>query len=464
MVAGIVMKWHRELGRTATLVVLTLALVRPGEPLHGTVGDTQPAIAPAAVYDANPSHLWNRVHSCLFIRRGPDGAEYGADIPDPLLWQQTKHLLTGESHHQAIQCLDEFLKTHGEDQVQDPIKRAAFQHELWAVFDWAEFRPKPYSRHPQALRSRLGQIMRRVALTPEQVRKLPDTYEEAVASRQFPAEYDPAQPTRAFLPPDLFRPDGPWICLTGYSAGPTALMHFTGRSRFLVFMRLPGGRGRTLEYVRSLRASGEPPRVKGDGASGNAPAYLNLKLPQFPVGTEVALVRQMLVMDAEGNLAATPITESVQLRVYHAVTPGTRYMNDINGPSSHDQDPFEFRFSRATLFARHSGGLTAVRPEDTEYRVVFTQGIDPFESPDSFFGRPSVILDNCRHCHGDSGIHSVQSRLRWMNRNEQTADPAWEASLAHAIEWETSRTIERKQQQFEFRLLQQYWSRGGSPK
>jgi hypothetical protein len=93
----------------------------------------------------------------------------------------------------------------------------------------------------------------------------------------------------------------------------------------------------------------------------------------------VALVRQM-VIDDQGKLTPTALTESVQLRVYHAITPGTQYMNYINGPSSHDQDFFEFRIRRQDLFARHSVGLVAVHPGETEFATFSTHGTDAFES------------------------------------------------------------------------------------
>lgn len=80
--------------------------------------------------------------------------------------------------------------------------------------------------------------MQRVALTPEQIRRLSDTYQEAVDSREFAIDYDPAQPTRPFLP-ELFRADGPWVCLSGYSSGPTASGQFTGRARFLILCVFP---------------------------------------------------------------------------------------------------------------------------------------------------------------------------------------------------------------------------------
>ena len=88
------------------------------------------------LYDASPNHLWNRVHASFHVRVAPDGSEYGFDAVDPLLWHETRHLLTGHSHAQAIGVLDEFLASNGERLIGDPLKRAVFQHDLWAIFDW----------------------------------------------------------------------------------------------------------------------------------------------------------------------------------------------------------------------------------------------------------------------------------------------------------------------------------------
>lgn len=431
-------KSHRALAIRAVVVALTsgaLVLARPAAHSRGTAEDRTPVPTPVAIFDPDPNHIWNRLHACLLIRRAPDGKEYGADTLDPLLWWQTRHLLEGDSHRRALDCLDEFLRTHAEKSIADPIKRAIMQRDLWAVFDWTVANRQSPER--QALQTRLVQVMSRLALTREQMGALPDTYADAVASRQFPAEYDSANPHRAFLPPDLLSPDGSWICLSGYSAGPTAIQHFffSGRSRFLIFMRLPGGRQKTVEYVRSLRATAEPEIM-------NSPRQLlNLKLPQFPIGTEVALLRQLIVIDAGGKLVPTPVTESLQIRFYHAVTPGTQYMNFMDGSSTHDQDFFEFRFSRSTLFAGR-GGLIAVQPEEMEYPNLFTHGFD--------WEAPSLILDRCRFCHAGSGIHSIRSRQQWMNRNPHSADPGWNAPLVQAVDWETAKTIERKQEEPNF--------------
>ena len=54
-----------------------------------------------------------------------------------------------------------------------------------------------------------------------------------------------------------------------------------------------------------------------------------------------------------------------------------------------------------------------------------------------------------RACHSDSGIHAVQSRLRWMRGDD--------ASFAHAVEWETAKTIEKKLRERDFALLRRDW-------
>jgi hypothetical protein len=403
------------------------------------------------VFDPDPNHIWNRTYACLFVRQTPNGTEYGADALDPLLWSETQHLLKGDSHRRALACLDVFLRSHTERAVQNPLKRAIFQRDLWALFDWAAAgQSLPQQR--RELEVRLADAIRRLAITSEQVRALPDTYAAALATRQFELAYEPLNSRQPFLPPELFRSDGPWVCLSAYSDEPTAIVHFSGRSRFLVFMRLPGGRDATLAYIHKLRSSSEAPLLN----NGSPSTRLNLALPQFPVGTAVALVRQMIVIDNHGKLAPTALTESVQLRVYHAITPGTQFMNYINGPSSHDQDFFEFRMSRPELFARHSGGLVAVHPGETEFVTFRTQGTDAFESTTPL-DQQGVILEGCRSCHSDSGIHSVQSRLQWMKLSQSLNTEIDGGKHGDPITWETDVTITRKQQQPDFNLLLDLW-------
>ena len=425
-------------------VVLLLAAAIAFPPWNP--GAAQSPLPSVKVFDLDPNDIWNRTYACLFVRQTYDGTEYGADALDPLLWSETQHLLSGDSHRRALACLDVFLRSHAERADQNPLKRAILQRDLWTLFDWV-VAGNTLPQQRQELEVPLAEAIRRLAITPEQVRTLPNTYSEAVATQQFARAYDPQNPRQPFLPPELFRSNGPWVCISAYSYEPTAIAHFSGRSRFLVFMRLPGGRDATLAYIHKLRSSSEPPLLR----SGSGPNLLNLALPQFPVGTMVALVRQMIVIDNRGKLTPSNMTESVQLRVYHAISPGMKYMNFINGPSSRDQDFVEFRMSRPELFAHHNGGLRALHAEETEFATFSTHGVDAFESTTPLM-QQEVILDRCRACHSDSGIHSVQSRLQWMSLSrslgEKHGDP---------ITWETNVTIRRKQQRLDFNVLQDLW-------
>ena len=96
--------------------------------------------------------------------------------------------------------------------------------------------------------------MRRLALGAREINALPDNHTQAAASGAFAKEYDPANRDRVFLPPELFQPRGPWVCIKS-DQGPVAENHVgsvSGRSRFLVFVRLPQGRQATLDYFRAV--------------------------------------------------------------------------------------------------------------------------------------------------------------------------------------------------------------------
>jgi len=428
-----------------SIIVLVLAMLCNGAPAV--------ALGPGGIviFDPDPDHIWNRTYSCLFVRDGPDGSEYGSDTVDPLFWPRTQYLLTGKSHERAVACLDSFLRSHAERAIQDPLRRVILQHDLWALFDWAASEDDDgLQKQRRELETRLSEAIRRLALTSEQFRTLPDTYEATVAARAFAPAYDSQNRQQPFLPPDLFRPDGPWVCLSARSVQPTAILHFTGRSRFLVFMKLPQGRDTTLAYTSKLRSSYEPLIRNEPGLE-----FLNLTLPQFPVGTEVALVRQMIGLDTVGKLVPTRLTESVQIRVYHAITPGTKYMNYINGPSSHDQDFFEFQMRRQQLFAGQGGGLLAMTPNQTEFATFSAHGFDPFEES-SPLREQGVVLQRCPACHADSGIHSVQSRLQWMQRQSNREEPKPDPNTDPVV-WETSVTAAFKENRREFKLLQNLW-------
>jgi hypothetical protein len=166
-------------------------------------GLQSPSVSGRALYDPNPEHVWNRVHAALQVRTAASGEQFGFDTLDPLLWRETKHLLTGPSHTRALDLLDEFLHANGERLILDPVKRAVFQRDLWAVFDWAMSRHDDAQEARMALAQRLVRVVRRVALARKEIEALPDTYDLAAVSGGFGDWSHGAQP-QGVLPRDLF--------------------------------------------------------------------------------------------------------------------------------------------------------------------------------------------------------------------------------------------------------------------
>jgi hypothetical protein len=383
------------------------------------IGQSQPQSGRSAqaIYASDPDHIWNRLFRLFYVRHARDGREYGGDELDPYLWRQTKYLLSGSSNDQALKLLDDFVEKHSERAVTDPLKRAFFQRDLLAIYDWLSLSRDEQTQGLFDLQKLLIEIIRRLALSEDQIRKLPDNYEDAIRAHVFPTTYDPADPKRAFLPADLFDPKGSWVCLGEEHGRPVPSDHlefFDGRSIFLVFFQVPGGRGKTLDYLAKLR---DVPKTWGanpdllpylrDGQADLAGLVPYPEPPQFPIGTRMALVRQIVLIDSHGNPTRPNLTESVQMRVYRAIH------FDLGGTGTHSQDFFEFRVSREGLLSGHGGGLRAIVPGEKEFAFFRAHGNDVFESeaekPESEEG---IVLLTCSSCHEFAGMHSFISYSR----------------------------------------------------
>jgi hypothetical protein len=428
------------------------------------------------LYDPNPQHLWNRLYAALFVREDQRGTIYGDDSLDPVLWIHSRHLLESESHDRAVHVLDEFLQTHAEKQIGDPLKRAMLQHDLWAVFDWTvqqstEHLGDPdYATEKLALQTRLAEMMRRLSLTPDEIKSLPDNYRQGITSATFATEYDPTHREQPFLPPDFFDPHGSWAGITpspDFEDLGVAKMHtfnVSGRSSFLVFVRLPGGHKATMDYFQTLWNFTEPwvpvPHPGEDQVTSNP------DLPSFPAGTEMALVRRMNLFDNKGNLVTTPITESVQIRVYREITSTLeRYFsgNWADVVRNSGQEFYEIKLTRSLLFSNRNGGLRATRRDETELPTFQQQGQDEIEemdqNPDLRKGQLPV-LQACAACHSGGGVRSFNSRdaLFRPNRKQVEAEQSDYGSIYSgdnsAIDW--------KQNRYDWGLLNGYW-RAPSP-
>ena len=319
--------------------------------------------------------------------------------------------MTGARHREALDLLDEFIAKDGGKLIKDPLKRAVLQHDLWAVFDWSadpDAADAPETAHlateRRALQTRLSRILHLLAPTAEQVGRMPDTYADAVAAGTFARTYDPDKVDKPFLPPDLFEAEGPWVMLAenpGRLATPAHVQAFGGRSAFFAFLNLPQGRKATLEYLERLRTFPNPLLPRPASGSG---ILLNPDLPQFPAGTQVALVRELMVIDDQGDLFPTHVLEELQFRVYRDVP-------KADNQRMSKQDFYEFRMSRSRLFSGESGGLPHEGSDAVAFGRLNREPDDPFEQAGRT-PRPSPILSECVACHGAAegpGVQSVQS-------------------------------------------------------
>jgi hypothetical protein len=428
--------------------------------------DTSLKLPEVAIYDRDPHHLWNRLYATLYVRTGKDGKEYGNDELDPFLWPDSKYLLTEPRFRQVIAVLDEFKGKNGAKPIGDPLKKAMFQRDLWAIFDWladAEAEHQTEKSHRRELRKRLARIIGQVALSAEGIRGLPDNYAVALGGKIFPPKHDPSDPQKAFLPPDLLATDGPWVLLGVRGVlltAPSHMQFFGGRSAFFVLMNLPQGRKATLDYLQKLRSFPNPlmPRPADRGGPGPPLPILNPDLPQFPVGTQVALVREMMLIDNQGTITPTRLVEDIQFRVFRDIPTKVNVPLERFDDLYSNQDFYEFQLRRKDLFSERAGGLHPVQPQEEESAYHLFLGSlavvrDPLEAPAAqrSSGR-SVILRSCTHCHGGPhvsggpGIHSLRSYRRDFSQPPDLVDAS--------RRWEEEAAVRSKRQHYSWGLLQ----------
>jgi hypothetical protein len=416
------------------------------------VADPPAKFEPVAHYDPAPAHLWNRLHIALLTRPDHDGKTLGRDGLDPVVFPTTKRLLQGPTHTEVVKLLDEFL-AGGHQLVRDPVKRAVMQRDLWAVFDWAAYPfgnfyigGDPIAIRHGPLQERLAQAIRKLAPSKAEAEALPDTYALAVKSKAFPVAFDPAKPNDPFLPPDLFDPAGPWVSVSRPRDQPTPIASeharvFAGRSAFLVFIRLPEGRKATLAYLDKLNTFPKswkvPPREPDETGHRPPPPELNPEVPQFPAGTQVALVRQLVVVMNDGKPTPAPLTESVQIRTYREILPPEK---DTDPHAEKAQGFVELELRRADLFVGRNGGLRATRGDELipPALTFFRSWTDPFEAKtEDTHPRPEPAFRLCAACHSRGGIRGVNSYTQ-ARAERPGLFPASVADVrARSAEWKT---------------------------
>jgi hypothetical protein len=373
------------------------------------------ADSPAAIYSPDPNHLWNRLYDAMATRTVEE-VKYGADISEP-------YPDDFDDHARLIATLDEFLATLGNGEVPGELPRALLLNDVWTAFDVS------IRYGDNDLQVRLARAIERLGMPASAVAGLPDNYAQAAAAQEYAKDFDPSHPEVAFLPPDLFDPNGPWVQI-GESGrdltAPTHVQMVSGRSAFFVFMRCPGGRKATLAYLEQLNLHPTPWQSDASIGTRYYPDHRKVRMsvlqphpntPRFPEGTVVALVRRMMVVDEKMDPVLTPITQKVQFRVYRKQDAAER-----EAPRAFDQAQsiYEFVMRRKELIAGVRGGLHLVTHGEKEYQALLVPmrrgGAEYFAGP--------VVLQTCKTCHSGENIFSVRSYLGENDSNNPQLLPA----------------------------------------
>ena len=360
-------------------------------------------LAPQPIYSADAADPWNRLFFLLFTRAVrarviADGAapfaagderlrvsdrsvtriESGDRAIDPLYpswtWMGSAsfdfapgepwRILRDAQSSQVRAALEGVRRTAGS---RTPMARALMQADLWSVHDMLHaltvargIAPAWRDRVDRAseLRPLVVSTMRALALTREEIARLPDTYRAAM---------------KALTLPDLTAREGGWI----------EFRWFPTRSHYSA-----------AEFRRASRVF-----LKPRGTPPNPAAFLDAfrERPGDDRGTldSVALLTQLMLVARDGTVMPSPIAYEVQLRG--------------NAARTRDGDTPQYELSRRRLLSSPAtGGLVPFAATAAVYMPMAGNDLS-FATPPRLDGDPVVapLSTRCAACHGGTGVGHI---------------------------------------------------------
>jgi hypothetical protein len=397
-------------------LVLSLSLVAAALgffPLAQTSGQRSQKIALAAspepIYARDPNDAWNRIFYFLFSRRietrlsdeFPEGAPFSeqplfqsdiipkihaslrvferTEIGDraidpfyPSLFSSTgsELVLAEPAYSEFVEALQDALN---ESAPRPTIARGLMESDLWAAHDMFSLSftlpaEKDLEQRRQRVVDLLSLLIKKVALTPDEIKTLPDNYAAAVQRHSLP---------------DLFRKDGGWVEVRWFPHR----MHDASAG-----------------YRRVARIFVKP---------AHPPQDMRKFLNALPDSTDtpaaldgVALVTQLLLIDAQGKLQPTKLTTEIQARIFEKTNAGAFKRTTLQVAE----------ISRKLLAQEpESGGLI---PEDEAAPNYLSSAGNDYSFASGQIGsaepynRPPVqvkLRTRCAFCHGNNDLTFLMS-------------------------------------------------------
>jgi hypothetical protein len=356
------------------------------------------ALAAEPLFDPRPGHPWDQAREAFYARRFTTGEVFEHPHASAPPWHEYMPFTHDAAFHERVVAVLEAVEKLPPAQMEEQPapRRLVLLRDLWAAFDalrWAHNRwpeedkdvaTKALARRDELLQ-RIARVMRRLELTEDEVRALPDAFKVVAEKKLYPKAFDPAAGDRAFFPSDLLDKDGPWLAYAGEkepTAGGVLHTNFVNqRSVFTLHLRTPDGRDGGLKYFREYIKAGRRLDV--------------------PPGSTLALLGRAVVPTRSGRLLVSPLVESLQMIV---VTP----------PEDHR---FKFMLDRREMLAGNLGLKPLGKDDPADFSsfgdaILWGHPVDPRKKDangETFItGKYNTVkdmpraLDVCIKCHRET--------------------------------------------------------------
>jgi hypothetical protein len=438
----------------ATVLALTLMLVvflskhaptlAPSSAASTSTGSEDPRL----VYSDNADDPWNRIFHSLFTRTlkvrmsddFPDAAPF-TPVREPAtrLKASTRIFERVENGDRAIEPLYPSFFTNvgvlevlnepvyselktalesalAEQAKRPPLNRALMQIDAWAAFDifyaHSGFRGPDSGVLPQRreeLLKLLARFIFKIALSPDEIRTLPNTYSDAS--------------TRLHLPP-VFAPQGEWVEVQLNQHR----MHDV-----------------SADFRRSARVFFKPLNASVDKLK-----FLDLLRndDRFSLIDSVALVVQNLLINSHGEVTPTWLTADVQVR---------KFLRDGGGRFI-DSEVHQYELSRKALLNRQvEGGLIEITDNADLYFPVAGNDYVYAGPQMTRTGNDYPVLVKLKHrCEGCHGTR-VMAVFTLSSHEPQVGPITMLSSPDITRGWYVAG---RKTEREDFTALLNYWRRG----